>query len=173
MFPTDKTGDWAFCNLAPRRRSPLALCFDPATTREATQTGRRDRQPGCGQAAIRIWPTMQVLVGLVAQNPRSGARALSASTRLLETPCDGDHSAPQGPQARQARHRRGHRRNDILRAHRNASAGPAGDDGAAVTVEAAQKPGWTAASCWVSACPHGRETIPSTARCSMPPSAAP
>lgn len=44
-------------------------------------------------------------------------------------------------------------------AHRSASVGPSGDDGAAITAEAGPRPGCTASSCWANACPRGTSTV--------------
>ena len=44
-------------------------------------------------------------------------------------------------------------------AHRSASVGPSGDDGAAITAEAGPRPRCTASSCWANACPRGTSTV--------------
>ena len=83
------------------------------------------------------------------------------SSRLARTPSPGSPTQPGlSPATRSC-------------AHRSASGGQSGDDGAAITAEAAQKPRCTASSCWVSAYPHASSTVRSrSSRCASPCSTA-
>lgn len=53
-----KTSNWPAYNEALKRRSSLAICFDPAMTWEATPTGKRGRQPDYREVAIQICLTV-------------------------------------------------------------------------------------------------------------------
>ena len=50
--------------LALRRRGSLTIWFAPATSRDATPTGRRGRQQIHGDAAIQTCLSMKVLFGM-------------------------------------------------------------------------------------------------------------
>ena len=79
------------------------------------------------------------------------------SSRLARTPSPGSPTQPGlSPATRSC-------------AHRSASGGRSGDDGADITAEAAPRPRCTASSCWASACPHGTSTVRSqSSRCVLP-----
>ena len=49
---------------ALRRRGSLTIRFDPAMTWQAAPTGKRGRQPDCGDAAIQTSLTLKVLFGM-------------------------------------------------------------------------------------------------------------
>lgn len=65
---------------ALKHRGSLAIRFDTAMNWEAAPTGRRDRQPGCGDAAIQSCLTMKVLFCLA---PRQTTGFIESPLHLI------------------------------------------------------------------------------------------
>ncbi|SNT13165.1 Transposase DDE domain-containing protein [Antarctobacter heliothermus] len=73
--PAYKTRSWPAYSEALKRRGSLTIWFDPAMTRKAAPTGKRDRRPDYSDAAFQTCLTMKVLFGM----------ALRQTTGFVET----------------------------------------------------------------------------------------
>ena len=98
-----------------KRRGSLTIWFDPAMTWEAAPTGKRGRQPDCGDAAIRICLTMKVPFGMAPRQTTGFAESLLRLTGLdravpdfstpsrrqktlkVDIPCRGSRGLPHLP----------------------------------------------------------------------------
>jgi hypothetical protein len=75
-LPIYKTRNWPAYNEALKRRSSLAIWFDPAMTWEAAPTGKRGRQPDYRDAAIQTCLTMKVLVSMALRQTTGFVKSL-------------------------------------------------------------------------------------------------